>query len=88
MDIKAELKRLSPVAVEVKAGEVYSWCGCGKTSSRPFCDNAHDCRLQQKYKATLNETLLFCGCSQTKNPPFCDGTHGKLQLNLLKRVQK
>lgn len=83
MDIKTAFKKLSPVAVEVQAGKTYTWCGCGKSSLRPFCDNAHDCQLAQEYQANLTETVYFCGCVHTHNPPFCDGSHGKLQWQLL-----
>lgn len=71
------LEIIYPLPVEVEMGEVYVWCGCGKSSAAPLCDKSGDCEKSVSYKAALNETLYFCSCGRTKNPPFCDGSHAK-----------
>lgn len=67
-------------AVDVKAGETYYWCACGKSSNQPFCDGAHKGTefSPLPFKAENTETLHLCGCKKTKNPPRCDGTHKEL----------
>tara|TARA_B100000676_G_scaffold307044_1_gene364593 strand:+ start:833 stop:967 length:135 start_codon:yes stop_codon:yes gene_type:complete len=27
--------------VDLKAGEKYFWCTCGRSGTQPFCDGAH-----------------------------------------------
>lgn len=69
-----------PMAVDLSAGESYSWCRCGRSGSQPFCDGSH--------RGTGFEPLFFtaedsgeahlCLCKQTSSPPYCDGTHAAL----------
>ncbi|MCI0817523.1 MAG: CDGSH iron-sulfur domain-containing protein, partial [Chloroflexi bacterium] len=30
-----------PSKVDLVAGEEYTWCRCGRSSSQPFCDGSH-----------------------------------------------
>src|SRR5210317_227047 len=30
-----------PAKVDLKAGEKYFWCRCGRSASQPFCDGSH-----------------------------------------------
>jgi CDGSH-type Zn-finger protein/mannose-6-phosphate isomerase-like protein (cupin superfamily) len=65
---------------EVKAGERYLWCSCGRSSNQPFCDNSH---VGTEFKpvpfeAKADEDVIFCGCKQTGTQPFCDGAHNNL----------
>ena len=30
-----------PIAVELKAGEKYYFCTCGRSGKQPFCDGSH-----------------------------------------------
>jgi len=32
---------LKPIVVELKAGETYAWCACGRSANQPFCDGSH-----------------------------------------------
>eukprot|EP00995_Heteronema_vittatum_P009375 NODE_4698_length_559_cov_572.790196_g3426_i0.p1 GENE.NODE_4698_length_559_cov_572.790196_g3426_i0~~NODE_4698_length_559_cov_572.790196_g3426_i0.p1 ORF type:complete len:129 (+),score=11.95 NODE_4698_length_559_cov_572.790196_g3426_i0:62-448(+) len=83
---RAKMAKKGPYAIDVKAGETYSWCTCGYSSKQPFCDGAHKKVNEEhgtafkslKYQATKDETLYFCGCKQTNKAPFCDGTHSSL----------
>lgn len=67
-----------PAGVEVKAGETYYWCTCGKSANQPFCDGSHEEEgLFNPLAFTPEEdgTVHLCQCKQTGNPPYCDGTH-------------
>lgn len=66
-----------PYSVDVKAGETYYWCACGKSSNQPFCDGSHaESEFSPvAYTAEKDETVYFCGCKHSKNGVLCDGTH-------------
>src|SRR5277367_6647964 len=66
--------------VEVKAGNRYLWCRCGRSKSQPFCDGSHIGTefLPIAFKAERDEDVIFCGCKQTATGPFCDGAHSNL----------
>lgn len=70
----------SPIAVDVKEGETYYWCTCGRSAKQPFCDGSHKATsfTPLAFTADKDETVYFCACKHTKNPPFCDGTHHSL----------
>ncbi len=71
-----------PVHVDVKAGETYYWCTCGRSASQPFCDGSHQGSpfTPLAFTAEKDGDVAICTCKQTKNPPYCDGSH----LNLIK----
>ena len=68
---------VKPIATELKAGEEYHWCSCGRSGRQPFCDGSHrGTGLSPKgFTAKENGEAYLCQCKQTANPPFCDGTH-------------
>lgn len=70
----------APMPVEVKKGETYSWCSCGKSKNQPFCDGAHKGTgfKSVKFTAEKDGIVYLCGCKHTKNPPYCDGSHKDL----------
>jgi len=78
-------KSKSPIEVELKAGETYKWCACGKSATEPFCDGSHECTdfaplaFQPEIDETVEvcNTFVMCTCKQTKTPPYCDKTHKK-----------
>ncbi len=77
---KATTASLQPIAIELKKGQHYLWCQCGKSRQQPFCDGAHH---GTKFKPLVfeNQTdgiVSLCNCKQTKNSPFCDGSHSNL----------
>ncbi|MEO0529764.1 MAG: CDGSH iron-sulfur domain-containing protein, partial [Planctomycetota bacterium] len=39
---KATVADRKPTQVELKAGESYAWCACGKSGDQPFCDGSHE----------------------------------------------
>jgi CDGSH-type Zn-finger protein len=70
----------SPYAVDVKEGETYYWCHCGKSAKQPFCDGSHkgSTLAPIAFTAKKTETVYLCGCRASKNGAFCDGTHKSL----------
>ena len=66
-----------PITIELKAGESYYWCRCGRSAKQPLCDGAHKGTGIQPmmYKPGSDMKVRFCACKQTKKPPFCDGSH-------------
>ncbi len=86
---KPDIADIKPVSVEVKEGEDYFWCACGKSSSQPFCDGSHRGTEFKplKFTAKETETAHLCNCKQTKNPPHCDGSHATLDASqIVKKV--
>jgi CDGSH-type Zn-finger protein len=69
-----------PVTVDVKAGESYWWCRCGRSQTQPFCDGSHEVTDFQplEWTAKRDGKRNFCTCKRTKTPPFCDNSHLKL----------
>lgn len=69
-----------PIAVELKQGEEYYWCACGRSQKQPFCDGSHQGTEFKPYpfKATETGEAWLCMCKHSNNPPYCDGTHAKL----------
>jgi len=70
----------SPIAVDIKKGQTYYWCSCGRSAKQPFCDGSHKGTTftPLAFTAEKDETAYLCACKHTKNPPFCDGTHNGL----------
>lgn len=66
-----------PVKTELKKGETYYWCVCGRSKSQPFCDGSHNVTDLTPQAFTVDEdgTEYLCQCKHTANPPYCDGTH-------------
>ena len=70
----------APFPVEVKVGETYFWCACGRSKGQPFCDGSHQGTGLGPiaYEAKETTTAYFCGCKHSASKPLCDGTHSKL----------
>ena len=65
------------IKIELKKGEKYLWCKCGRSKNQPFCDGSHH---GTKFKPELFEAqkdgmVSLCNCKVTKKSPFCDGSH-------------
>jgi CDGSH-type Zn-finger protein/quercetin dioxygenase-like cupin family protein len=65
---------------ELKAGERYFWCSCGRSKRQPFCDGSHAGTgfSPVAFNAERDEEVILCGCKHTRSPPFCDGSHSNL----------
>lgn len=74
---KTIISQDAPYPVDVKAGETYYWCACGRTGTQPFCDGSHKGTsfTPVPFKAEKDETVYFCGCRHSKKSPLCDGLH-------------
>jgi len=77
---KPEIARPQGYYFELKAGERYFWCSCGRSKRQPFCDGSHAGTdfAPVAFKAERDEEVIFCGCKHTRSPPFCDGSHSNL----------
>lgn len=66
-----------PKPVELKAGQEYYFCTCGKSANQPFCDGSHAGSdfTPKSFTAAEDGEAFLCQCKQTANAPFCDGTH-------------
>src|SRR5699024_5615024 len=69
-----------PIKVDLKKGETYYWCRCGRSKNQPFCDGSHRVTTLKPIKFTAKEDgeKWLCRCKQTHNQPFCDGHHAKV----------
>lgn len=67
----------SPYKAEVKKGDRYFWCACGRSAKQPYCDGSHKGTgiSPLPFVADEDKTVWLCGCKHTKNQPFCDGGH-------------
>jgi len=68
---------LEPIEVELKAGETYFFCRCGRSKTQPFCDGSHRGTdfSPAKFQAEEDGAAYLCMCKRTGNVPYCDGTH-------------
>lgn len=78
---KGKVAGKAPQMVELKPGETYAWCACGKSANQPFCDGSHQGSSFTPTVFTVDEskTAAMCMCKQTKNPPYCDGSHMNME---------
>lgn len=78
---KGKVAGKAPRMVELKTGETYVWCACGKSAKQPFCDGSHQGSSITPivFKVDERKKAALCMCKQTKNPPYCDGSHMSLK---------
>jgi glutamate synthase domain-containing protein 2 len=77
---KPKIAAAEPKAVELKAGEEYYWCACGRSASQPFCDGSHQGTefTPHAFRPEETGTAYLCQCKRTSSPPYCDGSHTQL----------
>lgn len=70
----------SPYEIQLKAGQDYYWCTCGRSAKQPLCDGSHKVTdfKPLKFQVPEEQTAYLCGCKHSKNMPFCDGAHKSL----------
>ncbi len=73
-----------PVSVDLKKGETYYWCRCGRSQDQPFCDGSHKGTgiTPLEFTAESDGEAWLCQCKGTSDKPFCDGTHNKLKVDV------
>lgn len=66
-----------PKRVELKQGQEYYFCACGRSQSQPFCDGSHiGTNFNPKaFIAERDGEAYLCACKHTANVPYCDGSH-------------
>ncbi len=66
-----------PKAVNLKKGEEYYFCACGKSANQPFCDGSHagTAFTPKVFTAEEDGDAYLCACKHSANTPFCDGSH-------------
>jgi CDGSH-type Zn-finger protein len=67
-----------PIVANLKEGQEYYYCTCGKSKNQPFCDDiSHDGTgfKPLAFVAEKSGDEYLCSCKQTKSAPFCDGSH-------------
>ncbi len=71
---------VKPRPIELKTGESYYYCACGRSRSQPFCDGSHQGTgiTPLEFQVEKAGESYLCMCRQSGNRPFCDGTHARL----------
>lgn len=66
-----------PIKVELKEGQEYYFCACGRSSNQPFCDGSHKGSEFKplRFSADSSGDAYLCRCKHSANLPYCDGTH-------------
>ncbi|WP_038051078.1 glutamate synthase-related protein [Thioalkalivibrio sp. ALJ1] len=74
---------VEPKGVELKKGEEYAFCRCGRSQDQPFCDGSHQGTGIEPLMFTAEEDgeAFLCQCKQSGNLPYCDGTHAQLDAD-------
>ena len=58
-DEKPLVPQKAPYKVELKEGETYYYCTCGKSKNLPFCDGAHQCtKFTPKVSPTISTLAM------------------------------
>lgn len=80
---KPRIANNKPIATELKAGQEYYWCACGRSSDQPLCDGSHRETDFTPLPFTADEdaTAYLCQCKHTSTPPYCDGSHKRFTDN-------
>ncbi|MBD1556130.1 CDGSH iron-sulfur domain-containing protein [Vibrio sp. S9_S30] len=68
-----------PIKVDLKKGDDYYFCACGRSKSQPFCDGSHaGTEIKPKrFTAETDGGCYLCQCKHSVNSPFCDGSHAQ-----------
>lgn len=66
-----------PVSVQLKEGQTYYFCTCGRSKGQPFCDGSHAGTnfAPKEFVAEKDGEAWLCNCKHSANLPFCDGSH-------------
>jgi thiamine pyrophosphate-dependent acetolactate synthase large subunit-like protein/nitrite reductase/ring-hydroxylating ferredoxin subunit/CDGSH-type Zn-finger protein len=77
---KPRIHDTRPIPLELKAGEEYWFCTCGRSRNQPFCDGSHQGSGFEPlpFRVEKDDRYFLCQCKHSGTPPFCDGSHKKL----------
>ena len=75
---KPVIADIKPHKTELKPGETYYFCRCGRSANQPFCDGSHAGTdiTPLGFEADKDEGYL-CMCKHSASFPYCDGTHAR-----------
>jgi CDGSH-type Zn-finger protein len=76
------------IMVNLKGGQYYTFCTCGRSKSQPFCDGSHKNTefMPLKFYVEKDKTVGLCMCKQAKTSPFCDGSHKNVPDSFVGKV--
>lgn len=85
---EAKIAQNKSYKVNLKKGETYYYCTCGRSKNQPFCDGSHNeegCTYKplkfvfegEDENPDEEQKVSLCGCKHNKpeKGPFCDGSH-------------
>jgi len=80
MSEKPVIAAKTPIKANLKTGDKYFWCVCGRSASQPFCDGSHRGTgiTPLAFSVDADDEAFLCRCKSTGNPPYCDGSHTRL----------
>ena len=61
---QAIIAETKPAKVDLKAGEKYFWCACGRSATQPFCDGSHRVTTITSLTVSVEEDseAFLCQC--------------------------
>ena len=76
-----------PARVNLKKGQEYHFCTCGRSKSQPFCDGSHAGTTFKPRVIVAEEggEAYLCACKHTRNTPFCDGSHKQFSDDMVSK---
>ncbi|MGH1434626.1 MAG: sterol desaturase family protein [Lewinella sp.] len=76
---KKDTRKNEPAMIDLKEGERYLFCQCGRSQNQPFCDGSHHGTKSKPllFTAQRSGPARLCNCKCTSAAPFCDDSHLK-----------
>ena len=70
-----------PIKVQLKKGQEYYYCACGRSKNQPFCDGSHKGTVISPIYMLADKDCeaWLCTCKHSINQPYCDGSHKQVK---------
>ena len=77
---QAIIAETKPAKVDLKAGEKYFWCACGRSGTQPVCDGSPRVTTITPLTVPVEEDseAFLVHCTSPSNPPHFDRPHARL----------